>query len=168
MTHSAARGATFLQILTVGLGLAGVLGGCSPSLDTRGFIPEPALVKAVQPGVDNKTSVMAMLGTPSLSGTFDDNNWYYITKKTEKVAFFDDRILSQNVIAIHFNKDGNVASVGHIGLDAARQITPVSKTTPTRGRELGFFEQIFGNIGRFNNAGAAAGDGGAGGGADGQ
>jgi outer membrane protein assembly factor BamE (lipoprotein component of BamABCDE complex) len=146
---------------------ASLLGACSPILNKRGYIAEPNLVAAVRAGVDNKESVHSMLGSPSVTGAFDKNTWYYISKNSEKVAFFDDRILTQNTLVIHFNKKGTVDHIGHVGLDKARAIQMVKRTTPTRGRELGFFEQIFGNVGRFSGGGAGGGDGGAGSGAGG-
>ncbi len=134
----------------------GILGSaCTPIKNVRGYVPEPNLVQAVRAGVDNKSSVQAMLGSPSVVSTFEDNNWYYISKRTEKVAFFDDRITEQSIMAVHFDDKGYVTAINNLGLEDAKQINTVGKKTPTRGRELGFFEQIFGNIGRFNNAGAA-------------
>lgn len=157
-----ARHARAVTIIAGGFVVAGLLGACTPILNKRGYIAEPNLVAAVRAGVDNKDSVMSMLGSPSVTGTFDKNTWYYISKNSEKVAFFDDRVLSQNILVIHFNDKGNVTAVDHVGLDQAHAVQMVKKTTPTRGRELGFFEQIFGNVGRFSSAGAGEGGGGAG------
>lgn len=143
-----------LKILAGGLVIASMLGACSPMMNNRGYIAEPNLVAAVRAGVDNKTSVQTMLGTPSATGTFDQNSWYYISKKSEKVAFFDDRIVDQKILVIHFDEKGYVKSIDRVGLAQARQISMIDAVTPTRGRELGFVEQIFGNVGRFNSAGA--------------
>ncbi|MBI3199515.1 MAG: outer membrane protein assembly factor BamE, partial [Rhodospirillales bacterium] len=38
------------------------------------------------------------------------------------------------------------------GMQDGKPIEPVARVTETRGKELGFLEQIFGNIGRFNKA----------------
>lgn len=130
---------------------------CSPTTNVRGFVPDERLVGAIRPGVDNRSSVRAVLGTPSVPGVFGDDRWYYVSRTTEQLAFFDPEVLDQQVVAISFDDAGNVAAVDRIGLDAARNINPVGDTTPTRGRELGFWEQIFGNIGRFSGGGAPAG-----------
>lgn len=144
--------------------IASLSSACTPILNKRGYIAEPNVVAAVRPGVDNKESVQSMLGSPSVSGTFDQNSWYYISKNSEKVAFFDDRVLNQNILVVHFNDKGYVKSIDHVTLAQAHSVQLVKETTPTRGRELGFFEQIFGNVGRFSSAGAGAGGAGQAGG----
>ncbi len=131
---------------------------CSPTTDIRGFVPDQRVISAIRPGVDNRTSVKAALGNPSVPGMFNENRWYYVSRTTESLAFFDPDVLKQEVVAINFDDRGYVTGVSKIGLDAAREIHPVGGKTPTRGRELGFFEQLFGNIGRFGGAGGAGGD----------
>ena len=49
---------------------------------------------------------------------------------------------------IAFDENGVVAEVASMSIEEARAIEPVEEESPTRGRELSFFEQIFGNIGR--------------------
>lgn len=126
------------------------LAGCSPTTNVRGYVPDPRVVDAISPGVDNQTSVQAMLGTPSVPGTFNENRWYYVSKTTEQLAFFDPKIMDQQIVAISFDESGYVSSVDRYSEEDGRRINPVKETTDTRGRELGFWEQIFGNIGRFS------------------
>jgi len=48
-----------------------------------------------------------------------------------------------------------VKGVGRLGIEDTRDINTVGRKTPTRGKQLGFFEQIFSNIGRFSTQGPA-------------
>ncbi len=140
------------------LGLA-VVGGtvaCSPTTNVRGYVPEQQIVDGIRPGVDDRASVQQMLGTPSAKGMFDDKRWYYVSRTTEQLAFFKPEVLEGQVISVAFNDKGVVSDVSRIGLDQARKINPSGDKTPTRGRELGFWEQIFGNVGRFSGGGGAA------------
>jgi hypothetical protein len=50
-----------------------------------------------------------------------------------------------------------------LGKDAALPVTVVARTTPSPGTEASFMQQLLGNIGRFNPAGAGPTGGGAGG-----
>jgi len=52
------------------------------------------------------------------------------------------------VLHISFDEAGNVARVEQTGLERVAQIDPVDDKTPTLGRKHGFFEDLFGNIGR--------------------
>ncbi|MDA5194094.1 outer membrane protein assembly factor BamE [Govanella unica] len=149
-----------LKPVLTGLSLLALFAGvsaCSPTVNNRGYIPEERLISAIQPGVDDQTSVRQMLGSPSLSSMFDNQRWYYVSRTTEEVAFFRPKTIEGQVVEVAFNDKGVVSTVSKIPLSEARSISPSSDKTPSRGRELGFWEQIFGNIGRFSGGGGAAG-----------
>ncbi len=57
------------------------------------------------------------------------------------------------MLAVAFDDTGLVSELRQYTLEDGRIIDPVTRKTPTLGRELNIIEQLFGNIGRFNNAG---------------
>ncbi len=129
---------------------AGLLAvGCTTSEQIRGFFVDEELFGAVTPGIDNVNSVRRMLGNPSSAGTFDASIWYYVSTYTKKRSFFHEKATAHDVFAVHFDESGVVDEVTRYSLADTREISPRNDKTPTRGRKLGFFEQIFGNIGRF-------------------
>jgi len=126
------------------------LAGCSTTYDTLGYIPDPEAIAQIKPGEQSRDQVQQILGTPSAISTFDDANWYYITRRTETTAFFQPQVVSQDVLVVGFDQDGNVSKVSTYSLQDARAIDPVTRTTPAPGKELSFIEQLVGNIGRFS------------------
>ncbi len=128
---------------------AGLLAGCTTSEQIRGFFVDEELFEAVTPGIDNVNSVRRMLGNPSASGTFDPGVWYYVSTYTKKKSFFHEKASKHDVLAITFDGKGIVEDTKRYSLADTRSINVRKDTTPTRGKKLGFFEQIFGNIGRF-------------------
>ena len=137
-----------MAVLAVGL----LAAGCTTSQQIRGFFVDEELFAAVTPGIDNINSVRRMLGNPSTAGTFDANVWYYVSTYTKKRSFLHEKANKHDVLAVHFDESGVVEEVTRYSLADTREISPRKDRTPTRGRKLGFFEQIFGNIGRFANA----------------
>ena len=137
--------------LALGVSFA-TLAACEAQLDTRGNLPDPEVVLQVQPGIDNRDRVAELLGSPSTVGTFDDKTWYYISKKTSRVAFFDPEVLDQEVLIIKFDDAGTVSDMKLLGLEDAHQVVPNPNETPTSGRELTILQQLMGNIGRFGNS----------------
>jgi outer membrane protein assembly factor BamE (lipoprotein component of BamABCDE complex) len=129
---------------------AAVSAGCAERIATRGNMPAADIVEALQPGTQTKDQVLQLLGSPSNIGTFNDNTWYYIGVKTEQMAFFKPKAIEQQVLQIKFDSTGVVNEVRRLGLEDAQQVALADKETPTAGKELGFFEQLFGNVGRFN------------------
>ena len=134
-------------------------GGCADKVSTRGSLPTAETIDNLKVGVQTKDQVVQLFGSPSNIGTFDDNTWYYIGVKVEQTAFFKPSPVEQQVLQIKFDDFGVVKEVKKLGLDDAQQVALNSNETPTAGKELGFFEQLFGNVGRFNGSKQAIGGG---------
>ena len=127
--------------------------GCSPIREHQGYVVDPALVTAIQPGVDNRDSVAGTLGRPTFVGQFDDRDWYYVSRNTRQLAFNLPRPVDNNVMRIRFDEAGNVVSVEQSGMELVVKIDPDNDRTPTLGRETNLFEELFGNIGAVGQAG---------------
>ncbi len=141
-----------------GLALAALLiGGCTPTVDLRGNLPEPDQMAQIKEGVSTRDDVQALLGTPSATSTFGDESWQYISSRTETVAFFAPEEKDRKVVRITFDRNGVVKKVSQLGLQDAKDIDQVSRETPTAGKELSILEQLLGNVGRFSKD--AAGNG---------
>ena len=128
---------------------------CTRLRDHKGYVVDTSLIGTVQPGVDNQDSVSKTLGRPSFVGEFDKSTWYYVSRDTTSFAFSLPKPVAQTVLAVHFDAKGNVASVQRTGLEKVASITPNGDKTPTLGRNRGFFQELFGNIGQVGSAGTA-------------
>ncbi|MCH8685001.1 outer membrane protein assembly factor BamE [Pedomonas mirosovicensis] len=125
---------------------------CTRIKDTKGYLADPQLVAAIQPGIDNKESVSHTLGRPSLQSEFDPNTWYYVSRQTEQLAFLNPKPVKHEVLVINFNDKGVVSKVEKLGMDQIVHVDPSNDKTPTRGRDISVWDQLFGNIGRFSPA----------------
>jgi outer membrane protein assembly factor BamE (lipoprotein component of BamABCDE complex) len=128
------------------------LAACAPTLVMQGYVPDDETLAGVEQGVDTKNAVVTKLGSPSTIATFDDDTWIYVNKRSEVFAFFEPTVLSQNVVAINFDPEGRVEEIRRFTLEDGRLIDPITRKTPTQGRELGLLEQLFGNVGRFSTS----------------
>ncbi len=129
------------------------LSGCSTIKESRGYVPDEKMVNAIRPEIDTKQTVETMLGNPTMKPTFDDANWYYYSKKTERWAFFKEKVTEMDILAITFDDDDYVSNIKHYTVKDNKIIDPVTKKTATLGRNDNFFAELFGNIGRFGSAG---------------
>jgi outer membrane protein assembly factor BamE (lipoprotein component of BamABCDE complex) len=132
---------------TVTIAAAALLAGCSQIRQHKGVVMDTQLVSAIQPGVDNKDSVEKALGHPTFIGQFTPNDWYYVSRDVNQVAFRNPRVREQTVLIVRFDQKGNVASVQKTGKELVMNLEPTGRTTPTLGRKRSFFDEIFGNIG---------------------
>jgi outer membrane protein assembly factor BamE (lipoprotein component of BamABCDE complex) len=129
------------------LGAAILLAGCAQFRSHKGVVLDPQVAQAIQPGVDNKDSVEKALGRPSFTGQFTPNDWYYVSRDVNQVAFRNPSVTKQTVMIVHFDQKGNVASVQRTGRELVMNVSPTGRKTPTLGRKRSFFEELFGNIG---------------------
>jgi outer membrane protein assembly factor BamE (lipoprotein component of BamABCDE complex) len=132
--------------------------GCASNRAHKGAVIDPQLAGAIQPGVDNKASVQKVLGTPTLTGQFTPNDWYYVSRDTNQLAFRNPRVTRQLVMLVRFDQAGNVASIQRTGKELDLPLNPSRRSTPTLGRKQSFFQELFGNIGSVGSGGLGGGD----------
>jgi outer membrane protein assembly factor BamE (lipoprotein component of BamABCDE complex) len=136
--------------LCSGLWLMGLLAGCAPTIQQEGNVPDADQVVQINPGVDDKTRVTQVLGSPSTVSSFEDRTWYYISRRTEQTAFLDPQVVEQEVLAISFDSQNIVQDMKVYGLEDGRMVAMVDRVTPTHGNDLTIVQQLLGNLGRFN------------------
>lgn len=132
---------------TATIAAAVLLAGCAQLRSHKGVLLDPQMVSGIQPGVDNKDSVEKLLGRPTFMGQFTQNDWYYVSRDVNQVAFRNPRVTKQTVLIVRFDPKGNVAAVQRTGKELVMNVAPVHRETPTLGRKRSFFEELFGNIG---------------------
>lgn len=143
----------FTSALCAALGVA----ACGPKVETNGFVRHEDIKSLVTPGKSTKDDVQKALGSPSVQSTFGDDAWYYVSDKKESYAFLKYDTVEQDVTRIQFDEKGVVAKIDDYNKDNAPDFQIVKRETATEGHTLGFFEQMLGNIGRFNSPGGGAG-----------
>jgi len=148
MRKSRCTGLAFCALL---LALSSVLPACARKIAVRGNLPEPELVIALQPGVSSREDVVRTLGSPSTVSSFESNIWFYIGERTEQTGFLDTEVVDRSVLVVSFQENGIVEDTRLFTIEDGRVINPVTRTTPTEGKELTVLQQIFLNLGRFNS-----------------
>ncbi len=152
MNKSGVSGRKVLAGATLALVL-GAASGCTSIQDRRGYLADPLLYSGIRAGIDNQRSVEATLGRPTFTSQFGEPTWYYVSSTTGLRPFGRPKIEDQSVLAVRFDADGNVAEIDRSGIDRVVYLSPEGDETPTLGRERGFLEDLFGNIGAVGAAG---------------
>lgn len=133
--------------------LAVAIAACSPIKATRGNIVEDQKLAELEVGVSTADDVLDVLGSPTTIGTFNERVWYYIGQRTERMSFLEPDIVERRVLMVAFDETGLLQQMEERGMDDAQDVELVERETPTLGRSITFFEQMFGNFGRFNPGG---------------
>lgn len=155
----------FLRPAGLMLGMALLLAGCgwlAQPPTVRGIHVDPDAMKQLVPGKSTKAEVTALIGSPTAHATFDDNTWLYIGERTQPRIGRTLAVLTQQVVELTFNDQGVLQRIAVTNQDNSLPVTVIARTTPSPGTEANFFQQLFGNIGRYvpgGNVGAASGIG---------
>lgn len=148
------------MVMKAGLAIAAasLTAGCAGVRAHKGAVIDTQLASAIQPGIDNKASVEKVLGRPSFTGQFSENDWYYVSRDTQVYAFRNPSVTRQTALHIRFDQAGNVVAVNRSGKELVASVDPANRKTPTLGRDRGFFDELFGNIGAMGVPGGAGPD----------
>lgn len=128
--------------LAVALGTA-TLAACAPVQEiVHGAVITQDQIDLIPVG-SSKDQVLLALGTPSTTGKFDNDVYYYISQRTQKRFAYDkQRIVDQRVLAVYFDETETVAQVANYGLQDGKIFDFISRTTPTGGRDMTLLGQI--------------------------
>lgn len=103
----------------------------------------------ITPGVQTKADVRTVLGSPTQTGMFGDDEWYYISSSTRQRPAQQPLVREQQTVVVEFDRAGVVQRVRTLGEDEARPVEMVARETPVPGNERTLLQALFGNVGRF-------------------
>jgi outer membrane protein assembly factor BamE (lipoprotein component of BamABCDE complex) len=123
--------------------LCAALGGCTGEQFQKGYILPQGALEQIPIGA-SQDQVLIVMGTPSTVATLDGEVFYYISQRAERrLAFMNQRITDQRVIAIYFDKNRQVKRLANYGLQDGKIFDFISRTTPTSGQEISYLTPLF-------------------------
>ena len=123
--------------------LCAALAGCTGEQFQKGYILPPNALEQIPIGA-SQDQVLIVMGTPSTVATLNGEVFYYISQRSErKVAFMNQQVIDQRVIAIYFDKNRQVQRLANYGLQDGKIFDFISRTTPTSGQELSYLTPLF-------------------------
>ncbi len=139
-----------------------LLGGCAylPPLPERprDVFTTPAInrghavtadqLRQVTPGVSTRADVQAALGSPSHTGTFTEDEWYYISAVSQVRPARSLAVRNQRVVVVAFDGAGMVREVRQVDETTMPRVAFVARETPSPGTERTILQTLFGNVGR--------------------
>jgi outer membrane protein assembly factor BamE (lipoprotein component of BamABCDE complex) len=119
------------------------LGACTSEQFQKGYILPPGALEQIPIGA-SQDQVLIVMGTPSTVATLNGEVFYYISQRAERpVAFMNQKVTDQRVIAIYFDKNRQVTRLANYGLQDGKIFDFISRTTPTSGQEMSYLAPLF-------------------------
>ncbi len=126
------------------LAFTGLVAGCSPEINHRGYRAKPGALSQVAEGMP-KSEVEGILGSPSTTASinYQGDSYYYITSITKGRSFLDPKEVNREVIAVRFDKQDQVTSVAQYALEDGRIININNRRTAVPGDEFSILKELF-------------------------
>ncbi|EKS38295.1 MULTISPECIES: outer membrane protein assembly factor BamE [Afipia] len=132
-----------LRVAAAALLVGTMLAACTGEQFQKGYILPPGALEQIPIGA-SQDQVLIVMGTPSTVATLSGEVFYYISQRSErKVAFMQQQVVDQRVIAIYFDKNRTVQRIANYGLQDGKIFDFISRTTPTSGQEMSYLTPIF-------------------------
>lgn len=130
-------------LVAMALGTLVSLGACqTEQIFTHGTRIQQDQIDLVPVG-SSRDQVLLSLGSPSTTGTFDNEVFYYVSQtKKKQYAWQKGTITDQRVFAVYFDEAQQVASLANYGLQDGKVFDFITRTTPTGGKDLTFLGQL--------------------------
>jgi outer membrane protein assembly factor BamE (lipoprotein component of BamABCDE complex) len=123
--------------------MCAVLGACTGEQFQKGYILPPGALEQIPIGA-SQDQVLIVMGTPSTVATLDGEVFYYISQRADRpVAFMNQKVVDQRVIAIYFDKNRQVRRLANYGLKDGKIFDFIARTTATSGQELSYLAPLF-------------------------
>ena len=78
-----------------------------------------------------------------------DRDKKLVGQRVEQFAFYAPEVTDRSVLVIEFDQSGIVGDTRYLTIYDGHAIDPVSRETPTEGKELTVMQQLLGNFGRL-------------------
>ncbi|WP_426442741.1 outer membrane protein assembly factor BamE [Bradyrhizobium genosp. P] len=140
---ASARGvfSRFRTVAAIGL-VCAALAACTGEQFQKGYIMPQGALEQIPIGA-SQDQVLIVMGTPSTVATLDGEVFYYISQRASRpVAFMNQRVIDQRVIAVYFDKNRQVRRLANYGLQDGKVFDFVSRTTPTSGQEISYITPL--------------------------
>jgi len=132
-----------LRMAAVAALIGVALAACTGEQFQKGYILQPGALEQIPIGA-SQDQVLIVMGTPTTIAILEGEVFYYISQRAErKVAFMNQKVVDQRVIAIYFDKSRRVRRLANYGLQDGKIFDFVSRTTPTSGQELSYLAPLF-------------------------
>ena len=133
-----------------------LLSSCANKITSGNYVVEENLAKIQQQNL-TKAQIIELAGPPSIieydeKNKENDKKWIYVGRKYIKRAFFDPKIVNQEIVVIDFTNPTleNSKYIAEKLIDEQKEFGVERKVTKDYVPQKSYFSQFFGNLGKFN------------------
>ena len=135
------------QKITLFLVLCFFLGACTGIKSNNGYMPVPDNVEKLKINVTSASSAKNILGEPALILGNREPIFVYSAQITDRVLFFEPKVISRDVLVLYFNKKKKLKKLDKFDLNDGKYIDLSVSNTDLKDTEKSLLSSIFSNVG---------------------
>ncbi len=137
----------FKQKIIVLISLCFLSSACSGIKSNNGYMPVEDSVTQLKVNVTSTSSAKQALGEPALTLGNREPIFIYASQVTNRVLFFEPRVISRNVLVLYFNKNKKFKKLTRFNLKDGKSFELNKQATNLNAEQRSLVATLFSNIG---------------------
>ena len=135
------------QKITFLLTICFFLGACTGIKSNNGYMPVKDSIDQLKVNVTTTSSAKNMLGEPALILGNREPIFVYSAQITDRVLFFEPKVISRDVLLLYFNKKKKLKKLDKFDLNDGKYVDLSADNTNLKDKERSLLSSIFSNVG---------------------
>ena len=135
------------QKIILFLAICFFLGTCTGIKSNNGYMPVKDNIDKLKVNVTTTSSAKNILGEPALILGNREPIFVYSAQITDRVLFFEPKVISRNVLVLYFNKKKKFKKLDTFDLNDGKYVDLSADNTDLKDKERTLLSSIFSNVG---------------------
>ena len=135
------------QKITLALVVCFFLGACTGIKSNNGYMPVKESVDQLKVNVSSTSFAKNILGEPALILGNREPIFVYSAQITDRVLFFEPKVISRDVLVLYFNKKKKLKKLDKFDLNDGKYVELSTGNTALKDTERSLLSSIFSNVG---------------------
>ena len=135
------------QKIILSLAVCFFLGACTGIKSNNGYMPVKDNIDRLKVNVTTTSSAKNILGEPALILGNREPIFVYSAQITDRVLFFEPKVISRDVLLLYFNKKKKLKKLDTFDLNDGKYVDLSADNTNLKDRERSLLSSIFSNVG---------------------
>ena len=123
------------------------LSSCSGIRSNNGYMPVEENVMQLKVNITSSSSARVKLGEPALILGNLEPIFIYASQVTNRVLFFEPKVISRNVLVLYFNKNKKLKNIKRFDLKDGKSFALNENTTNLNAEQMSLIATLFSNVG---------------------
>ena len=128
-----------------------LVSSCAPIKKISGYVPLTTEIQKLVVGESTKEEIILKLGEPLVWEDHSSATLVYLQQEFETKAFFKPRVKNRVIVELIFDENSILKKVKYLDYSSANMVRMEKNIVKSTGRQLTFWQQMFGNIGNFSS-----------------